>query len=276
MLRGIDEAPISSKATGCTLSSTPYEGTICDQRYTYWDTAGLNETDVGKVPDLGAVGELYRLLQKLEGGVSLLVFCMRKPKSTWSAAQKNWQLFKHIICQNKVPVVIAVTHLEQEPDMDEWWQENYRVFVNHDVIPSPGRHREYEVTDPTMEEDDGQVEHHEGVPQPDGAACITATKGKMKRGKYSLQEEYDQSCWKVKKLVYESHLATPWKVTPVEWFKKIVRWERIPCWYWPWGKWIGVVDRVAGQGVYSLMERWGLGEDDVRTIIETLQSDVAE
>ncbi|KAJ3521888.1 hypothetical protein NMY22_g12126 [Coprinellus aureogranulatus] len=105
MLMGSDVAATSSSGDGCTLKSTAYRGTIGDQVYTFWDTAGLDEADIGKVPDMKAVANLYHLLRKLEGGVSLLVFCMRKPKNAWMAARQNWELFKHVICQDKVPAL---------------------------------------------------------------------------------------------------------------------------------------------------------------------------
>lgn len=142
MLMGMDVAPTTDGALGCALSSTAYRSTIGDQRYTFWDTVGLNESDIGTVPDLEAVVALYHLLRKLDGGVSLLVFCMRKPKNAWTAAQQNWELFKHIIGQDKVPAVIAVTHLEQE-NMDTWWMANQYVFAQHKIVPSLDVRRRY-------------------------------------------------------------------------------------------------------------------------------------
>jgi tRNA U34 5-carboxymethylaminomethyl modifying GTPase MnmE/TrmE len=67
MLCGQDKAAVSSSASGCTLSSTGYEGAMADQPFTFWDTAGLNEGDIGKVPNMKAVVGLYRLLRQLEG-----------------------------------------------------------------------------------------------------------------------------------------------------------------------------------------------------------------
>ncbi|TEB33777.1 hypothetical protein FA13DRAFT_112006 [Coprinellus micaceus] len=228
--------------------------------------------DVGKVPDMRAVAELYHLLQKLEGGVSLLVFCMQKPKSTWVAARQNWELFKHIICQNKVPTVVAITHLEQEEDVDAWWAENNWVFAKHGVIPSDDIHRDYEEAAPWVEANE-QAE--QARPKVRGVACITASRGRrLGGGRHMLQEQYDESIWKVKKLIYESHLETPWTVKEVSWFQETTRQVKTGHWMCP--HYVDEVEESPGQGAYSLMERWGLTYEGARAVIGAIKAGVTE
>ena len=210
MLCGSNKATVSSSASGCTLSSTGYEGTIGDQLFTFWDTAGLNEGDLGKVPDMKAAVSLFHLLHKLKGGVSLLVFCMKAPRVT-EASRKNWDFFGNLLCDRRVPVVLAITYLDQE-DTDSWWSKNEAHFLKNGIMPSkaiyPGR--QYQLS---------REDSEPGANKSDvGVACMTATKGKVrKNGRHALEEEYEESCWKIRKLVSESHLPEPWKTEPVKW-----------------------------------------------------------
>jgi hypothetical protein len=262
MLCGSVKATVSSGATGCTLSSTGYEGSIGNQPFMFWDTAGLNEGDVGRVPDMKAVVSLYGLLHKLEGGVSLMVFCMKAPRVT-EAGRKNWDLFCNLLCQCQVPVVLAITYLDQE-DMGSWWSENESHFVENGIAPSKIVYRQYPCT----------LEGSEAAKTNAGAACITATKGKLRKsGQYALEEEYEESCWKLKKLVFESHLPEPWKAEPVKWFQGIVREVRSGHWLCPDVR--HVTDYLPGQGVYKLMERWGMkSEEEAMNLAKAIEEGV--
>lgn len=88
--------------------------------FNIFDTAGLDEGDAGTVPKQDAIIQLYKLIDSLDAGVSLLIFCMRGPRIK-DAAYKNWRFFHEIVCRRQVPIVVAITGLEQEPDpMDNW------------------------------------------------------------------------------------------------------------------------------------------------------------
>ncbi|KAF8310052.1 P-loop containing nucleoside triphosphate hydrolase protein [Amanita rubescens] len=102
MIAGSTVAQISTRAVGCTFRSTSFPVKIGGKRFNVHDTAGLDE----------------------DTGISLLVFCLRGPKIK-EASVKNWRLFWEIICQRRVPVILAVTGLEnEEKGMDNWWTEN--------------------------------------------------------------------------------------------------------------------------------------------------------
>ncbi|KAJ3511732.1 hypothetical protein NMY22_g15560 [Coprinellus aureogranulatus] len=256
MLRGSEGATISSSALGCTLSSNGYDGSIWDQDYTFWDTVGLNEGEQGNMPDIKAVTALYHLLRKLstDGGVSLLVFCMRAPRIS-DAGHKNWVLFREIVCQQQVPAVIAITYLEQE-DMDTWWSANELAFSKrYGINPSEDVYRVYS----------GGEDVHADV----GVACITATMGKCKKGKYIYEEEYRESCTKIQRLVFESHLAVPWKVDAVPWFKKVI--TEIDAGWWCWRRKKKQTKYESGKGVYDIMSRWGIDEDEAMSIARMLE-----
>jgi hypothetical protein len=74
---------------------------------TLWDTAGLNEGDVGTVPSCPCTKSLTSFPTR----VSLLVFVIRGPHIKGST-QHNRMLFNKVICQNGVPSIVVVTGME--------------------------------------------------------------------------------------------------------------------------------------------------------------------
>jgi hypothetical protein len=194
MIAGRTVAQISTRAVGCTFRSTSFPVNIGGKRFNVHDTAGLDEGQdgAGTVASHDAIVQLYTLLRRLDTGVSLLVFCMRGPKIK-EASVKNWRLFCEIICQRRVPVILAVTGLENEENgMDNWWTENEEYFMGYEMYPN-------------------------------GVACMTATRGKKRsRGGYNFDEEYEESQEKIKRVISRVYLRTPWQVPATEWFKTIV------------------------------------------------------
>ncbi|CAA7262630.1 unnamed protein product [Cyclocybe aegerita] len=191
MLLGTNVAAVSGGATGCTFESTGYDISIDGTSFRVHDTVGLEDGEHGRIPTSKAIVQLYSLLRRLEGGISLLIFCMRAPRVKESA-KHNWILFYDIICQCRVPISIVVTGLEQERDMDGWWKGNEKTF------------RQY-----------GMHSH--------GHACITAIRGKKKaNGQYSLQQEYDESMLKVKNMIKTCYQEQPRPVERVHWFQRVV------------------------------------------------------
>jgi len=156
MLAGSNVAQTSSKATSCTLESRGYPVKISKSLFYLVDTAGLEEGDQGRVPKSDAIVQLYTLLKQMEDGVSLLVFVMR-PKIT-DGVVNNWRLFQEVICKYQVPAVVIITGLENEEDMDDWWVMNKETF------------REYGI-------------------QPDGNACVTATRGHCETRRVVIDNE---------------------------------------------------------------------------------------
>ena len=99
--------------------------------------------------------------------------------------------------------------------MEAWWYENKSHFTKDDMKPSGVVYRQY----PRTLEGSEMAKSNVGA-----AACITATKGKLRKtSQYALEEEYEESHRKVRKLVFESHLPKPWKAEPVKWFQEVVR-----------------------------------------------------
>lgn len=248
----IAERPIttvSSSVRGCTFQSTRYPVNILGSPFNVYDTAGLDEGDTGIVPKQAAIVQLFRLLKSLESGVNLLVFCMRGPRIK-EAAHQNWRFFHEIICRRQVPIVMAITGLEEETVMDDWWDRNRGAFQEYEMYAQ-------------------------------GVACITATRGKLlKSGRHRLDEEYEESKEKMWKLLKAQHRATPWKVQPIEWFSTVINVTYESHWWVKKGRarWGDLcpptehrhVERVVGPGIQELVKRCEMTSEEAKALGEML------
>jgi GTPase SAR1 family protein len=185
MLSDEETAAISNLAVGCTFESTPHTVSINEIRYTLWDTAGLNEANSGSVPAEQALYHLRDLIDKLKGGVSLLVYCIRGSRYH-DIIKVNYDLFTEIICQGEVPIVIVVTGLEIEERMDDWWDVNEKEFLDRGM-------------------------------RFQGHACVTTSKGK----KNVFETEYRESKCAVSTLINNCCPHRAWVVESDKWFDRI-------------------------------------------------------
>lgn len=126
-------AKTSSSATGCTFAYARHKVEISGQTFVLFDTAGLNEGTAGTVPAAKADENLKSLLHELmnpkSDGIGLLVYCVRSTRAR-RALIRNYNVFYSAICRKKVPIVVVVTGLENEPDMESWWDTNGKEFKN--------------------------------------------------------------------------------------------------------------------------------------------------
>jgi predicted GTPase len=165
LMAGKNAAKTSGDMRSCTLHWQEYSIKFGSESYRVFDTVGLEEPQLGITQYLDAVENAYTLIQNLERqcGIDLLLFCMRAGRVT-STVQNNYRLFHEFLCDKKVPVVVVITHLENEVgEMDNWWKRNENIF----------REREVHVA---------------------GHACITAIQG-------IYPERYEQSRTTIRKLV---------------------------------------------------------------------------
>ena len=225
-------AAVSSSVYGCTFTSARYAVDIMGSPYNIYDTAGLDEGNTGTVPKTEAIVQLFRLLKNLDTGVNLLVFVMRGPRIK-DAAYKNWRLFSEIVCRGQVPVVIAITGLENEPVMDEWWGRNQDAFRQCGIYPR-------------------------------GVGCITASKGPSRAYGHVFEDEYEESKQKMRMLM-KHRLEYPWKVQAVEWFSSIVHvtYESRAC---RKAKEHRTVETVVGPGIKELVERCEMTAEEAKEL----------
>ena len=158
-------APTSSNLSGGTESNESFKiSRSANKTYTFWDTPGLNEGEQGTVPASQAIENLCNLINEIRS-VNLIIYCIRGPRLP-DIVRVNYDLFCGIVCEGKVPIVLVVTGLEQESDMDQWWA-NYKKDIKK-------MHMTFE-----------------------GHACVTSTKGRED----IYKREYMQSVDKVWALV---------------------------------------------------------------------------
>jgi len=186
MIAGEQIVESTSSATSGTFEGKPYIVEIDGMQLKLWDTSGINDGNRSEVVTKRAVDNLHRLIQSLEDGVSLLVFCMRGPRIKDTVIE-NYRMFHSVFCQGKVPVVLVVTGLEEEEPMDAWWPRNEAIFQRQKMLFA-------------------------------GHACVTATKGKVKSGMYIYEEEYEESRKKVRQLISGNcNIVEPWSTETTSW-----------------------------------------------------------
>ncbi|CAF3668816.1 unnamed protein product [Rotaria sp. Silwood1] len=127
MLFNRDIANTSDAAIGCTFESKLYKGTRDGYSFNIYDTAGLNESDKGRVKPDQAVGNLMKLVGHLEEGIHLLIMCMRKGRIN-NAIANNYQLFYDGIFGKNVPIILVVTHCELDDPIDSWKINNQSLL----------------------------------------------------------------------------------------------------------------------------------------------------
>jgi len=117
-----------------------------------------------------------------------LMFCMRGPRIK-NVMHQNWKLFNDILCKKEVPIVLVVTGLENEENMDGWWWTNKEAFEAQGI-------------------------------RPDGTACITAIRGRTLRDgiSHAFDEQYDESRAKLATLMLNRVLVRARKVEKIAWF----------------------------------------------------------
>ncbi len=191
MIADTASATVSNAAIGCTFESVPYDVELSGCKYRLWDTAGLNEGEHGNVAADRAIENLRLLVQGLkDGGVSLLVYCIRGSRLR-DIVQINYDLFYKVICSGEVPIVVVITGLENEEDMENWWKDNAEDLHRQGMIFS-------------------------------GHACVTATKGKVTTsGQYMFEEEYNLSVKLVREVIIAHCAKMLWTPDSSRWLGNI-------------------------------------------------------
>ncbi|KAG2370290.1 P-loop containing nucleoside triphosphate hydrolase protein [Suillus spraguei] len=125
-------ARTTNDAVGCTSESKRYSVDIYGQKFTLFDTAGLNEGTAGTVPHKQAKRQLKTLLDQLHespsDGIDLLVYCVRKPTSNRAILNAYNTVYSWTCRKKRVPIVVVVTGLEFESPMKSWWDDNEEIF----------------------------------------------------------------------------------------------------------------------------------------------------
>ena len=134
LLAGWHVADISPDSIACTLASTEYQFQLGATTIRLWDTVGLEEPEGETNEYLGAIEKAVELIQRLNasGGISLFLFCIRGSRVT-TTMQSNYRLFYEVLGRKQVPIALAITHLERERVMENWWQRNTKTLENNGI-----------------------------------------------------------------------------------------------------------------------------------------------
>ncbi|KAG2153897.1 P-loop containing nucleoside triphosphate hydrolase protein [Suillus clintonianus] len=129
-----DVALTSADMQRCTLKWQEHHISFGGESYTVFDTVGLEEPQLGVKEYLETVENAYRLVKELDdrGGIDLLLFCVRAGRVT-ATLQSNYRLFHEFLCEKKVPIILAITNLERENRMEDWWERNEKTFKHYNI-----------------------------------------------------------------------------------------------------------------------------------------------
>ncbi|KAG1725506.1 hypothetical protein EDB19DRAFT_1833744 [Suillus lakei] len=108
-----------------TLESTEYTITISPQlNVKLFDTVGLNNVTMNDRSYLDALVKAHKLIVSLQnqGG-------------NMESTQQNYRLFHEFLCQEKVPLALVITNLENEENMDDWWIKNQADIKEYGIAP---------------------------------------------------------------------------------------------------------------------------------------------
>ncbi|KAG2041376.1 P-loop containing nucleoside triphosphate hydrolase protein [Suillus americanus] len=134
LMAGKDVAYTSPGMRRCTLQWQDYTIDFDGESYKVFDTIGIEESGLEMEEYLVAVANAYRFIKTLdaEGGVDLLLFCIRAGRFT-AALQSNYRFFYEFLCEKKVPIVLAITNLEREQRMEDWWDREHSIFPRYEI-----------------------------------------------------------------------------------------------------------------------------------------------
>ncbi|KAG2066557.1 hypothetical protein BDR04DRAFT_1233931 [Suillus decipiens] len=118
----------------CTMQWKEYTIKFGGDSYMVFDTIGLEEPQLGIKEYLESVENAFKLIKELDkqGGIDLLLFCVRAGRVT-ATLQSNYRLFHEFLCEKKVPIVLAITNLEREKRMEDWWDRNHNTFEKYQI-----------------------------------------------------------------------------------------------------------------------------------------------
>jgi len=135
LMAGEEKAVTSPDMERCTMQWKEYPIAFDGFEYKVFDTIGLEDPQLGIQEYLEAIVNGRNLIMKLqnEGGIDLLLFCVRAGRIS-ATMQNNYRLFYEWLCERKVPIVLVLTGLEREENMEDWWTRYKGTFDKYKII----------------------------------------------------------------------------------------------------------------------------------------------
>jgi GTPase SAR1 family protein len=135
LIAGEERAKTSPGTERCTMRWEEHCIDFDGCTYKVFDTVGLEEPQLGTKEYLETIANAYDLIKTLKqaGGIHLLLFCVRAGRFT-STVRRNYQLFYEWFCEKKVPIVLVLTGLEREQNMEDWWTKYEGTFDKYKIV----------------------------------------------------------------------------------------------------------------------------------------------
>jgi len=135
LMAGGERAQTSLGTERCTMHWEEHPIAFDECNYKVFDTVGLEEPQLGIKEYLNVIVNARSLITKLdnEGGIDLLLFCVRAGRLS-ATLQNNYRLFYEWLCEKKVPIVIVITGLEREVNMEDWWTRYKGSFDRLNIV----------------------------------------------------------------------------------------------------------------------------------------------
>lgn len=191
LIAGEQVARSSSGVQSCNLKSTGYSIRLSDPQLNVnlFDTVGLDSPNMDSAGYLDALVKAHELIVSLkcQGGIHGLLFCIKGGRVS-RTMQQNYRVFYEFLCQEKVPLALVITNLENEVNMDDWWTRNKAHVEKSGVVP---------------------------VMQ----VCITTIKGHQN----AYENRYFESRKKVHDMLRVLGSAEPYSVDVSSWFTRMCR-----------------------------------------------------
>ena len=135
LLAGWKIASVSPDSGHRTLDFTEYQFQFGSTTIRLWDTVGLEEHGKGLQGYVVLIEKAVELIRRLNatGGISLFLFCIPGRRIT-ATTRSNYNFFYEVVGKKGVPCAFAVTHLEKEMDMEQWWVRNSQLLEKNSML----------------------------------------------------------------------------------------------------------------------------------------------
>ena len=136
LLAGEERAKTSPDMERCTMHWEEYPIAFDGCNYKVFDTVGLVESQLKIEGHLDAIADARTLVTKLEneGGIDLLLFCVRPTRFTSTIENNHRRFCVQLLRKKKIPIVLLVTALEDEQIMEDWWTRNKGIFEQSKIV----------------------------------------------------------------------------------------------------------------------------------------------
>ena len=115
-------AKVSSNVMECTFSTKPW----MNDKYCFWDTAGLNEEDESLLNKNNYISAFRKFLKNSKGAIMVVSWNNLNSYIT----KNNWQLFYDTFLNQKVPLIICITGRAMvSSDEDQIWLNEQQTII---------------------------------------------------------------------------------------------------------------------------------------------------